>query len=154
MNGLVSVIVPVYNVEDFIESCIQSLLNQTYKNFEALIVDDGSPDDSIKLAKSVVGDDARFIFFEKENGGQGTARNLAIDHAKGEYIAFLDSDDYYDKEYLDLMIDQLEIEGADVCLCNINYVCMSGNVVNVYRNNLDGYVRNNDDLMAYRYISN
>ena len=88
MTPLVSIIIPVYKVEKYIEKCMQSLLDQTYDNFEALVVDDGSPDSSITLAKELVGNDSRFIFFEKENGGQGSARNLGLDHAKGEYIAF------------------------------------------------------------------
>ena len=67
MNSLVSVIIPVYKVEKYIEKCMQSLLDQTYTNFEALIVDDGSPDNSIKLAKEKVRNDPRFIFFEKKN---------------------------------------------------------------------------------------
>lgn len=127
MNSLVSVIIPVYKVEKYIEKCMQSLLDQTYTNFEALIVDDGSPDDSIKLAKALVGDDPRFIFFEKENGGQGTARNLALDHAKGEYVAFLDSDDTYTPEMLKTVVAELdENESVDILSLGVNYVDESG----------------------------
>lgn len=127
MNSLVSVIIPVYKVEKYIEKCMQSLLDQTYTNFEALIVDDGSPDDSIKLAKALVGDDPRFIFFEKENGGQGTARNLALDHAKGEYVAFLDSDDTYTPDMLSVTIGELHNNTSiDVLVFGINYVSEDG----------------------------
>src|SRR5690554_6473129 len=104
MNDLISVVVPVYKVEDHIEKCIRSLLSQTYTNFEALIVDDGSPDRSIEIAKRIVADDPRFVFFTQENKGLGPARNTALDNAKGAYIAFLDSDDYYEDDYLDVML--------------------------------------------------
>ena len=89
-----SVIVPVYNVEKYIEKCIQSLLDQTYHKFEALIIDDGSVDRSIEIAKQLVKDDPRFLFFKKENGGLSSARNCGLDHATGDYIALLDSDHY------------------------------------------------------------
>ena len=92
----ISVIVPVYKVEKYIEKCIQSLLDQSYTNFEALIVDDGSPDQSIAIAKQLVGEDPRFIFLEKGNGGLSSARNMGLDYATGDYIAFLDSDDFID----------------------------------------------------------
>lgn len=154
MNSLVSVIIPVYKVEKYIEKCMQSLLDQTYTNFEALIVDDGSPDDSIKLAKALVGDDSRFIFFEKENGGQGTARNLALDNAKGDYIAFLDSDDYYDTNYLRVMLGKITQTSSDICTCDVNYVDEKGDQLRVHRNDVDAYIKNKDFLMAHWHISN
>lgn len=82
----ISVIVPVYKVEKYIEKCIQSLLDQIYTNFEALIVNDASPDQSISIAKKLVGNDPRFIFLEKENGGQGSARRAIVSIKK-----FMDS---------------------------------------------------------------
>src|SRR5690554_3617363 len=154
MKSLVSVIIPVYKVEAYIEKCMQSLLDQTYTNFEALIVDDGSPDDSIKLAKALVGDDSRFIFFEKENGGQGTARNLALDNTKGDYIAFLDSDDYYESDYLDIMLKEIVRKDADICVCNVKNVTVNGSELSVRKNNVDLYYENRDYLMARGYISN
>lgn len=120
---LVSIIIPVYKVEKYIEKCMQSLLDQTYENFEALVVDDGSPDSSIALAKELVGNDYRFIFFEKENGGQGSARNLGLAHAKGEYITFLDSDDSYTSDMLQVVVDELSKESNfDILTYGINYV--------------------------------
>lgn len=123
MAPLVSIIIPVYKVEKYVKKCIQSLLDQTYKNFEALVVDDGSPDYSITLAKELVGDDSRFIFLEKENGGQGSARNLGLDHAKGDYITFLDSDDSYTADMLQVVVDEFSKEdNVDVLTFGINYV--------------------------------
>ncbi|WP_198330390.1 glycosyltransferase family 2 protein [Psychrobacter cibarius] len=131
MTPLVSIIIPVYKVEKYIEKCMQSLLDQTYDNFEALVVDDGSPDSSITLAKELVGNDSRFIFFEKENGGQGSARNLGLDHAKGEYIAFLDSDDSYTPDMLQVVTEEFAKEDdMDVLTFGVNYVTTDDKVIN------------------------
>lgn len=155
MNSLVSVIIPVYKVEKYIEKCMQSLLDQTYTNFEALIVDDGSPDDSIKLAKALVGDDPRFVFFEKENGGQGTARNLALDHAKGEYVAFLDSDDTYTPDMLYLTVYELNKDlNIDVISFGINYVDEAGELIrSFYKEKFIGDT-NNDVLLLNKTFTN
>jgi len=127
MGVLVSIIIPVYKVEKYIKKCMQSLLDQTYEGFEALIVNDGSPDTSIELAKSIVGDDPRFIFLEKENGGQGTARNLGLDHAKGDYIAFLDSDDSYTHDMLEVAVNELSKDSSvDILAFGINRVDEQG----------------------------
>ncbi|WP_279626194.1 glycosyltransferase family 2 protein, partial [Psychrobacter piechaudii] len=154
MTPLVSIIIPVYKVEEYIEKCMQSLLDQSYENFEALVVDDGSPDNSITLAKELVGDDPRFIFLEKENGGQGSARNLGLDHARGDYIAFLDSDDYYEPDYLDAMIKQILKDKADICLCDIFSVSIDGHRLNLDKNDVKGFIENKDYLISRGYISN
>lgn len=120
---LISVIIPVFNVERYIERCMQSLLNQSYKEFEALIVDDGSSDSSIELARAIVNEDPRFIFLKKKNGGQGTARNLGLDHAKGDYIAFLDSDDFYTNDTLKIAFNEIIKDSSiDVLSFGINRV--------------------------------
>ena len=97
---MISIIVPVYNVERYIKKCLLSICNQSYKDFECLIVDDGSKDNSINIAKEVVGEDDRFLFFTKENGGLSDARNFGLEKAKGEYVCFIDSDDYVDPQSL------------------------------------------------------
>lgn len=130
MTPLVSIIIPVYKVEKYIEKCMQSLLDQTYDNFEALVVDDGSPDSSITLAKKLVGNDSRFIFLEKENGGQGSARNLGLDHAKGDYITFLDSDDSYTSDALQTMVTEFNKDSSFCILCfGINRVDEEGKLI-------------------------
>jgi glycosyltransferase involved in cell wall biosynthesis len=118
-NNFISVIVPVYNVEDYIEKSLDSLLKQTYKNFEVLIVNDGTQDNSIELAKDIVKDDERFIFLEKENGGLSDARNYGINYAKGNYLTFLDSDDYYDSCFLEKMLSKIIEEKADIVICDL-----------------------------------
>ena len=102
-NPKVSVILPIYSVRDFIGECVESLLAQTLDDFEVICVDDGSPDDSVDIARRIVGDDARFQFVEQENAGLSAARNHGLRIARGDYITFLDSDDLYVPEALELL---------------------------------------------------
>lgn len=109
MKDLISVIVPVYNVEPFISSCLDSLSKQIYQNFEVLLVNDGSTDNSGAICREYADRDSRFHYFEKENAGVADARNFGIERSKGDYITFVDSDglfyihvfdsDYYVKNY-------------------------------------------------------
>ena len=91
---LISIVIPVYNVEEYIEHCIHDILSQTYRNLEVIIVNDGSLDESISIAKELTKDDSRFIYIDKENGGQSDARNVGLDYASGDYIFFCDPDDF------------------------------------------------------------
>lgn len=99
----VSVIVPVYKAEPYIRRCIDSILNQTLTNFELLLVDDGSPDNCGAICDEYAAKDCRVRVIHKQNGGVSSARNTGIDAARGEYVAFIDSDDYVDKEYLEML---------------------------------------------------
>ncbi|WP_339239769.1 glycosyltransferase family 2 protein [Geobacillus sp. FSL W8-0466] len=94
---LVSIIVPIYNVENCLERCINSLIKQTYENIEIIAVNDGSTDNSFNIIKNLQKKDSRIKIFNKENGGQATARNLGLDQASGDYIMMVDSDDYLDE---------------------------------------------------------
>lgn len=96
----ISVIVPVYKVEKYLPECIESILSQTYTNFELLLIDDGSPDNSGQICDEYATRDSRIRVFHKENGGVSSARNLGIDNAKGKWIAFIDSDDTIEPNYL------------------------------------------------------
>lgn len=100
----ISVIVPVYNSEKRLHKCIDSILNQSYSNFELLLINDGSTDTSDDICEEFAEKDERIKVFHKENGGASSARNLGIDNAKGEYICFVDSDDYVDQDYLSSFI--------------------------------------------------
>ena len=95
-NGkpLISIIVPVYNIKEYIERCVKSITDQTYKNLEIILVDDGSTDGTEKILDELAEKDARIKVFHKENGGSSSARNLGITKATGEYIGFADSDDF------------------------------------------------------------
>lgn len=119
---MISIIVPVYNVEKYIEKCLLSIKNQSFKDFECLIVDDGSKDNSISIAKGLVNDDDRFIFLTKENGGLSDARNYGLKQAKGEYICFVDSDDYVDKDLLLLTYEKAKKYDSDIVCFDLYYV--------------------------------
>ena len=93
-NELISIIVPVYKVEKYLEKCVKSILKQTYTNLEIILVDDGSPDKCGQLCDELAKTDDRIKVFHKENGGLSDARNFGVERANGEYIGFVDSDDY------------------------------------------------------------
>lgn len=122
MNELISVIVPVYNVEKYSERCIESIINQTYKNLEIILVDDGSPDTCPMICDEYAKKDDRIVVIHKENGGLSDARNAGIEIAKGEYFAFIDSDDYISEEFLSKLYMSLKSNSAFMSICNFDYV--------------------------------
>lgn len=124
---LISVIVPIYNVEDYIRQCFDSLLHQTYQNFEVLMINDGSPDNSASICQEYAARDSRFRYFEKENGGISTAVNLGIEHSQGEYVTLMDPDDWADNDYLEVLYNAIVQEGADVSISSYKRFDMSSN---------------------------
>src|SRR5690625_1981300 len=154
MNGtvMVTVIVPVYNVEKYIKKCLLSIQDQTYKNFECIIVNDGTQDRSMDIARKTVGKDPRFIFYNKNNGGLSSARNFGLKYARGEYIAFVDSDDYVDKNFLKLPLEKILEEKADICLFGINYIGEDERLWSTKFNNLEEYYKKDDFLLSYGTI--
>lgn len=118
----VSVIVPVYNVEKYLEKCLDSLAKQTLKEMEVIIVDDGSPDNSDKIIKEYVKKYHNFTCYKKKNGGLSSARNYGLKYAKGHYIAFLDSDDYVTSDMYLKMYEKAITNDFDMVVCDVNYV--------------------------------
>ena len=116
MNKLISVIIPVFNVEKYLERCIKSIINQTYKNLEILLINDGSTDKSIEICNRYLEFDSRIILLNKENGGLSSARNLGIDKAKGEYISFVDSDDFIHELMYETLVSNLEKNDCDISI--------------------------------------
>lgn len=116
---MVSIIVPVYNAENFLEKCVSSVLNQSYKDFELVLVDDGSADSSSVICKNFAKNDSRIVFIHQDNSGVSAARNSGLKAAKGEFIAFVDSDDYVEKDWLKLLVDEITASNADVAVCGI-----------------------------------
>ena len=115
----VSVIVPFYNVEGYIEKCLDTLVNQTLEDIEIILVNDGSKDNSILIAKKFLEKyPKKIVYLEKENGGLSDARNFGIPYAKGEYIAFLDSDDYVEKNMYEEIYNLAKKENSDMVQCN------------------------------------
>lgn len=118
MNNKISVIVPIYNVEQYLEVCLSSILNQTYKNFEVICVNDGTKDNSVKIVEDFQKKDSRVFLFNKENGGLSSARNLGLQKATGDYVCFLDSDDLMDKNFLETMFHYITKHNADMVSCS------------------------------------
>ncbi len=141
----VSVIVPVYNVERYIEKCLLSIKNQTLTDFECLIINDGTKDDSITVAKIVVGNDSRFKFFDKENGGLSDARNYGIERASGEYLCFIDSDDYIAPDLLELTYNMGKENNSDIVCFDMYYVNEDGSLEYSWGSNYTGTSNYNDN---------
>lgn len=123
MNRLVSIVVPVYNAERNLEKCIESLINQTYKNIEIILVDDESTDSSLSICREYEKSDNRIMVIEQKNAGCGEARNTGIGLAKGDYVATVDSDDWVEMDYIQSMMDVIEKEpDIDFVKCGFFYV--------------------------------
>lgn len=122
MEDLVSIIVPVYNVEKYLKKSIESILNQTYDNIEILLVDDGSTDNSGNICDSFIKIDSRIRVFHKENGGLSDARNFGIEHIRGQYVSFIDSDDYISKDYVWKLYHSLKNNNSEVSVCSFSLV--------------------------------
>lgn len=118
-NPEISIIVPVYNCEPYIEECLKSISNQAFKDFEALIVNDGSTDNSENIIMDFIKKDDRFKLLTKKNGGQSSARNLGLRCAKGKYIAFLDSDDFIKPEFFEKLHTRAEENKLDIVMSGI-----------------------------------
>lgn len=126
---LVSIIVPVYKVEKYLKKCVESILAQTYKNFELILVDDGSPDCCPAICDSYAEKDDRVTVIHKKNGGLSDARNVGIAIAKGDFICFIDSDDYVSENFLQLLLMMILKVDADMAICNYLAVDENGNSI-------------------------
>lgn len=140
MNPLISVIVPIYNVEKYLARCVDSIVNQTYKNLEIILVDDGSPDRCPQMCDDYAEKDSRIKVVHKKNGGLSDARNAGMAVATGEYISFIDSDDYVSDDFFECLLDAMNKENSDIAECS---------VVKFYEDNhFDEF---NDDLLEKTY---
>ncbi|MDD5831769.1 MAG: glycosyltransferase, partial [Lachnospira sp.] len=119
MNPLISVIVPIYNVEKYLARCVDSIVNQTYKNLEIILVDDGSPDRCPQMCDDYAKKDSRIKVVHKKNGGLSDARNAGIAVATGEYISFIDSDDYVSDDFFECLLDVMNKENSDIAECSV-----------------------------------
>lgn len=119
MNNIetkVSIIVPVYNGEQYLEQCLNSICKQTYRNLEVLVIDDGSKDNSLTIIKQFVNLDDRIKVISTENNGQAIARKIALEQASGEYIGFIDADDWVEPMFIRELVDGIEIDRADIAV--------------------------------------
>ena len=124
-----SIIIPVYNVYEYLEKCLKSIVNQSYDNFEVIIVNDGSPDDSQKIIDKYQKIDKRFKGYKKDNGGLSSARNYGLKYVTGDYILFIDSDDYIAKDLLFKLNKTIEKEAVDLIRFNCITCTLSGDVL-------------------------
>lgn len=116
----ISVVVPIYNVFSYLQKCVESVLVQSFEDFELLLIDDGSTDGSGELADKLAVDDARVKVFHKTNGGLSDARNYGVKHAIGKYVTFIDSDDWIEESYLEYLYSLLVGNDADISTCYFN----------------------------------
>ena len=143
----VSVIVPVYNGEKHIEQCVRSILDQSYSNIELIIIDDGSTDDSGSICDSLAEEDPRVTVFHKENGGVSSARNYGLKHISGEYVIFIDADDYLDEDMIEFLVDLLRNNHADVSQCG--YRRIVGDTIRLVNDTKKTYVLCQEEALGY-----
>lgn len=148
-----SIIIPVYNVEEYLDRCLKSILNQTYSNYEVIIVNDGSPDNSDNIIKSYEKEDKRFKGYKKVNGGLSDARNYGLKYATGDYLIFIDADDYIENNYLEKVNDVLERnKDIDVLKFKIKLVDEGGNLIRMENGlNKEG-VTSFDELVKLEFL--
>lgn len=132
MNELVTIIVPVYNVEGYIQKCIDSLVNQTYKNIEILLIDDGSPDNSGKICDEAAKNDKRIRVIHKQNEGVSKARNTALDAMRGDFVTFVDADDYVAEDFIECLYNAIKTCNADISTCGHYRVNFDGSLNRIY----------------------
>lgn len=131
MDGLVSVIVPIYNIEKYIGRCIESIVNQTYNNIEVLLVVDGATDNSLNICKCWAKKDSRIRVIYQENGGVSSARNHGVKESKGEYITFVDGDDYIANQMIEKLVESIKNNNVDFSVCNLCVIHMDGKMTKV-----------------------
>ena len=118
--GQVSIIVPIYKVESYLHQCVDSILEQTFEDFEVILVDDGSPDGCPAICDEYAEKDSRVRVIHKENGGVSSARNAGLNAAQGKYIAFVDPDDFIHRDMFQLLLEKAEESNADIVMCNFD----------------------------------
>lgn len=131
-NNLISVIVPVYNLENYIERCLKSIQSQTYRNIEIIVVDDGSIDGSWNVIKRIAKEDNRIIPIHKENGGVSSTRMLGLSHARGEWIGFVDGDDEIEEDMYEVLINNAFEYNADISHCGYKMIFNDGRINSFY----------------------
>lgn len=145
-DKLISIIIPIYNVGKYIKRCVESLIVQKYSNIEIILVDDGSSDDSAIIIDTLASIDTRINVIHKENEGVSSARNIGIENAKGEYIMFVDGDDWVDNEYVSYFVNLINKSGCDIGMNKNNYY------VSKYISNENMYIITSEKAMEWIYL--
>ena len=147
---LISIIVPIYNVEDYLVECVNSLIRQVYKNIEIILVDDGSPDNCPEICDEFAKKDSRIRVFHKQNGGLSDARNYGIECAKGKYVCFVDSDDFVSEDYIQCLYNGIIQNNADISICGFTNYLKNGKKVCKIKH-IEGRVY--DKINAHIYLN-
>ena len=145
----ISIIVPIYNVEKYLDECLNSIVNQSYTNLEIVLVDDGSPDNCPKMCDEWAKKDNRIIVIHKENGGLSDARNAGLNAITGDYFVFVDSDDFVHKDYIKILKDGIDKYNADICIASHIRFLNS-----VTQEEIDSNYELHDSLQAYFRLAN
>jgi glycosyltransferase involved in cell wall biosynthesis len=154
MEAIVSVIIPVYNVEKYVAKCLDSIMKQTYKNLQIIIVDDGGKDGSVKICEEYAAHDARMLIVHKENGGLSSARNKGLEYATGKYCYFLDSDDYIESDTIEMCIKLMIQNNAQLIAFNKDTIDENGNIISTGRVSDHKYeIHSEEERMAF-YLKN
>ena len=154
VNDLVTVVIPVYNSKATVEKAVRSIMNQTYKNLEIIIVNDGSTDESLEICERLASEDARILVHSQENGGLSAARNKGISLAKGKWITFVDSDDLADPNMIEILLNCAVKACADLSVCNLKKVDtqdFEGSAADI---NCDGKVFSSNDFINGSLLNN
>lgn len=149
-NDLISVIIPIFNVEQYLKRCIDSVINQTYKNIEIILVDDESPDNCPKICDEYQKNDSRIKVIHKTNGGLSDARNAGLEIATGEYVTFIDSDDYIDCDYIEFLYNLINKYDVKMSICSYKAIYDNGTVL-TQENNKEYKISAHDTLEKMLY---
>ena len=120
---LVSVIVPAYNIQNYIRRCVDSIRNQTYSELEILLIDDGSTDDTGELCDEFAQQDERITVYHKKNGGLSSARNYGIERAHGTYLSFIDADDWVKRDFIEVLYQNIKRANAELSIVGYSLIC-------------------------------
>lgn len=148
MNNLISVIIPVYNIKEYLERCVNSIISQTFKNLEIILVDDGSTDGSDELCDKMAIKDSRIVVYHKKNGGLSDARNYGIERAKGKYISFVDSDDWIASNMLEDLYNAILKYDVKLAICETTFAYNNYN----YSPTVSGDTFLLDKIPAYKLL--
>lgn len=150
MLELISIIVPIYNVQEYLYKCIESILNQSYKNIEVILIDDGSVDKSPIICDDFAALDNRIVVIHTQNKGVSSARNLGMNVAKGKYVGFVDADDYIEKDMFKILYEKIKKDNSDMVMCDVYIENTKKSIYKIYDEN---YIFNKD-LMAKNLFNN
>ncbi len=147
-DSLISVIVPVYNVEKYLRRCVDSIINQTYKNLEIILVDDGSPDNCGAICDEYANKDSRVKVIHKVNGGLSDARNAGLDICQGQYIGFVDSDDWIELDMYETLYNFMVKENLDVAMCCAQQIYDDGRIIKLKADFAPGIITDKNELIS------